>query len=296
MKKIILLLSFLFLFVGCDTSNDTISYVPDGKKKKFQVYKVGIHPYLNSAKTYALYRPLFDYFEDHLEDVQLVLETSTSYADYEEKLYRGDFDFSLPNPYQTLYAIENGYIVIAKMKPDEVFRGIFVTRKDNNLKDINEIKNSTISFPAPTALAASMMPLYFLHLNGIDINKDIKKKYVGSQISSILNAYSKDTLLGATWPPPWEIWKKENPEKAQEMEVIWQTKPLINNSIVVKNNIDNNIVAQIATLLVSCHTKTKCKKLLDNAGFEGFSEAKNCDYDVVKDFLKKYNKLENEIR
>ena len=292
MKQLLFFISILFLLGACDTTNnDSLSYAPAAVKKEFKVYKIGIHPYLNSAKTYAIYRPLFDYFEEQLPDVQLIIETSSDYADYEKKLYRGDFDFSLPNPYQTLQAIEKGYVVIAKMKPDDVFRGIFVARKDSNLKDIQMLKHSAVSFPAPTALAASMMPLMFLHKNGIDTNKDITKKFVGSQYSSILNTYSKDSLVGATWPPPWELWKKENPQKAQEMEVVWQTKPLINNSIVVKKDTDKELVIQMTTLLLGCHKDIKCKKLLDNAGFDGFAQAQNSDYDVVKDFMQEYNSL-----
>ena len=288
MKRLFFLSLISFLFFGCD-DNKIPSYAPQAKTKEFRVYKVGIHPYLNSAKMYEAHRPILDYVENHLGDVQLVLETSLDYADYETKLYRGDFDFSLPNPYQTIHAIEKGYDVIARMKPDDVFRGIIVARKDANIKTVADLKGKAVSFPAPTALAATMMPLYFLHKNGLDTQRDIKKKFVGSQFSSILNAYSKDTVAGATWPPPWELWKKENPQKASEMEVVWQTQPLINNSIVAKRGVDPEIVAQMRRILLELDTTPQGQKLLENAGFAGFAHAKNGDYDVVIEFLRDYN-------
>ncbi len=135
-----------------------------------------------------------------------------------------------------------------------------------------------------------MMPLYYLYEHGIDLNKDITQKYVGSQYSSILNAYTLDTTVAATWPPPWESWKKENPKKALEMEVVWETKSLINNAIVIKKDMDEKLAQRIVAILVNLNTTKDGKKLLANAGFEGFQNSKDEDFNVVADFLKNYDK------
>ena len=44
------------------------------------------------------------------------------------------------------------------MADDNNFRGIFIVRKDTNIQQVSDIKNKTVSYPAPTALAATMMP------------------------------------------------------------------------------------------------------------------------------------------
>ena len=46
------------------------------------------------------------------------------------------------------------------------------------------------------------MPQYYLHQQGIDVNRDIQNAYVGSQESSIMNAYLGQSAAGVTWPPP----------------------------------------------------------------------------------------------
>lgn len=290
MKHTILLFFIIIFFSGCEKQTKEVRYEPKGSVVAKKVYKVGIHPYLNSKKMYKSYRPILDYLEENIDDVEFVLETSQNYAAYELKLYRGDFHFSLPNPFQTYNAISKNYIVIAKMKPDTVFRGIFVARKDTKLKNFEQLKGQSISFPAPTALAATMMPLYFLHRHGVDTKKDIDKKYVGSQYSSILNAYSKDTIAAATWPPPWEAWCKENPQKAKEMEVVWQTKHLINNGFIVRDDVDNEIAKDVAKYLIKLSDTEKGKKLLEDAGFDGFESSDNNAYKVVQSFLEKYEK------
>lgn len=289
MKKLIVYLLIASIFSGCLDSEQKKLYRPTGELINKKVYVVGIHPYLNSKKMYNSYRPIFDNLEKQLENVSFVIETSSDYASYNVKLYRGDFHFSLPNPFQTYNALKYNYKVTAKMKPDTVFRGIFVARKDSKLTNVQQLKNKAVSFPAPTALAATMMPLYYLYENGLDV-KTVEKKYVGSQYSSILNAYSSDTIAGATWPPPWESWSKENPDKAKDMEIVWQTEPLVNNGFVVRKDVDEKLSQKIANILSNLDKTKDGQVMLKNAGFAGFELSSNEDYQIVESFLKKYDK------
>lgn len=284
-----IIVTVLFL-AACGDADKEAPYKPTAKEVHTKTYKFGIHPYLNSQKMHLSYRPILDFIESKMENIKFELETSATYAEYEVKLYRGDFDFSLPNPFQTYNALLHDYKVIGRMKPDTVFRGIFIARKDAHLRDVGQLKGKSISFPAPTALAATMMPLYYLHEHGIDVKKDIEQKYVGSQYSSILNAFSGYTIAGASWPPPWEAWKKENPQQAKEMEVVWQTDSLINNGVIVKKSLDEKIATSLMTLLITLDESQEGKILLQNAGFEGFTSATNSDYDKVASFLEKYEK------
>lgn len=289
-KTIIFALIILAIILNSCSDSAKESYIPTASLKSVKTYKFAVHPYLNSKKMYISYRPILDLIETEIGDIKLVLETSQTYAEYNKKLYKGDFDISLPNPFQTYNSLHYNYAVHARMKPDTVFRGIFVARKSLHIKAPEQLIGKKVSFPAPTALAATMMPLYYLYEHGIDVNKDITQKYVGSQYSSILNAYTLDTIVAATWPPPWESWKKENPKKALEMEVVWETKPLINNGIVLRKDMDEKLANKIVDILINLDKTENGKKLLKNAGFDGFQKSKDEDFHVVADFLKIYDK------
>jgi len=287
-----LFFSFVLIFVGCsDDATTKSSYKPTSKPFISQRYLVGNHPYLNSKKMYNSYRPILDYLESKMENVFFELETSVNYSQYNKKLFSEKFDFSLPNPYQTYNSFKHNYNAIAKMKPDTSFRGIFVARKDTHLKNPKDLIGKDISFPAPTALAAAMMPLYFLHEHGIDTKTQIVKRFVGSQSSSIFNAYTGDTIAGATWPTGFSGWVKDNPKKAKEMEVVWKTEILINNGFIAHKRVDKKISSKVANLLIALDTTPEGNKLLKDAGFDGFEFADNKKYDVVKTFLDKYDKV-----
>ena len=97
------------------------------------------------------------------------------------------------------------------MGNDEMFRGIILVRKDSGIRKVTDLKGKKVSYPAPTALAATMMPQYYLHTHGIDVNRDIENLYVGSQESSIMNVLRGHVAAGATWSVPWKIFQQENP-------------------------------------------------------------------------------------
>lgn len=249
---------------------------------------MGIHPYLNPQLLFQAYQPILRYVEERVPGLDLRLEASGDYGSYEEKLYVGRFDFALPNPFQTVNSFDYGYYPPGKTYPDDVFRGIIVARKDRNLKTVEQLNGQTISFPAPTALAATMMPLMFLFDNGLDIRGDIAKKYVGSQYSAILNAYTGDSFAGCTWPPPWDAWRCENPDKAEEMELVWQTGPLPNNGFVARTGVDPETARAVMRVLVEMRHDPEGEILMTRAGFAGFEYADQDTFNPVLNFLETY--------
>jgi len=278
-----------FFFLGCEHKADKKMYEPSVIDSTHKVYVVGIHPYLNAQKMYHSYRPILNYLEARIPHVKFKLETSEDYAQYNEKLRQSVFDFSLPNPYQTVTSLAYQYRVIAKMKPDSEFRGILVARKDKHIRNIMQLKNNKVSFPAPTALAAAMMPLYYLHMEGLNIEKDIQKFYVGSQFSSIMNAYSGDTMAGATWPTAWKDWCGENPDKLPEMEVVWETPTLVNNGFVAHERVPFGLAQHVAVVLSSLDEHVEGEALLKEARFDGFEIASNETFQSVVEFLNRYD-------
>lgn len=289
---------FVLLFTACqsNTSEQIIyqakhSDIPPIKNKK--VYIFGIHPLHNPKRLFEVYQPMVDLINENLEDATLRLEASRNYASYDKKLFSGYFDLSLPNPYQTVVSIKKGYKVFGKMSDDQNFKGIILVRKDSHITKTTDLKGKVVSYPAPTALAATMMPQWYLHHNGIDVNKDIKNIYVGSQESSIMSVYLGESVAASTWPPPWNAFIKERPEIAKEVEIKWQTKSLINNGLVYKQTVPREVLQKIKKVIFSLHTHKRGQEILKKMELSKYEKANNETYDVVKVFL---NGFEKEIR
>jgi phosphonate transport system substrate-binding protein len=200
-------------------------------------------------------------------------------------LYAGDFDFALPNPYQTINALKHGYHVFAKMGDDENFRGIILVRKDSHIKHVSDLKGKTVAYPAPTALAATLMPQYYLHTHGLNINKDIENHYVGSQESSIMNVLNGEVTAGATWAMPWNAFVQKNPQLAEQLDVKWETEPLLNNSWVAKETISPEMIHAVSDILLNLQQTPQGKDVLSSIPISKFEAANDATYDPIKTFI-----------
>lgn len=265
------------------------AYKPGGVREESQVYLFGIHPQLNPEELYAAYGPLMRYLERKIPGVRFKMEASKDYPSYEAKLVARQFDFSLPNPYQTLLSLRHGYHVIAKNTPDSDFRGVLVARLDKKLSSPADLKGKTLCFPSATAVAATMLPLMYLHDHGIRISKDIQLNYVGSQYSSILNAYTGDADACGTSTRFWRTWSRDNPDKARLMRAVFTTHSLPHNGIVARNNIPPQLANQVARALAGMDKDPSVDQSqfkIDQAHFELANDA---TYQPMEEFLKRYD-------
>lgn len=286
----------LALIAGCNQSTEPESgpkYLQQPPSRTKAVYAFAVHPLHNPRLLVRAYQPLIDYLNANLQGVELELEASRDYQAFENKFRQRTPAFLLPNPWQTLEAIKAGYRVIAISGPENDFKGIFIVRRDPKIQSVEALRGKVVSFPSPTALAGAIMPQYFLQRNGIDIHGDITNRYVGSHESSIMNVYLGKSIAGATWPPPWRKFQREHPSEAAELEVAWETPPLINNSVMARDDIPETTVAEIQRLLLNLATAEGREPILRALETGRFHPGSNADYERVRVFI---DRFEREVR
>jgi phosphonate transport system substrate-binding protein len=134
-----------------------------------------------------------------------------------------------------------------------------------------------------------------LHTHGIDVNRDIENRYVGSQESSIENVLRGHVAAGATWPVPWKLFMAERPDDARQLEVKWQTEPLLNNGWVVRNDIPLPIADAFARHLTGLHEHDQGRAILAKLPISRFEAATDETYRPVRDFLAIFSKTVRKI-
>lgn len=252
-------------------------------------YILAIHPLHNPKRLFEVYQPLVELINDLSAGFVLKFEASRDYAEFEKKLYSRKFHLALPNPHQTIEAERYGYRIVAKMGDDERFRGIIVVRKDSGMSSVADLDGRALSFPARTAVAATMMPKFFLHQSGLDLRRaDIR--YVGSQESAIMNVFLGKTVAAGTWPPPWELFVQRRPELAAQLAVRWQTSPLVNNGVVVRDDVPDGHWQVVVRALLNLHLHPRGQAILRGMDLSRFEVADSAAYDPVREFLVRYHR------
>lgn len=293
-----MVLPLLLLVPACSDEEESI-YAPTisfAAAIGGQEYVFGVHPLHNPQHLHRVYGPLVNYLNDRLGGRRLRLEASFDYGGFEEKLYAGKFAFALPNPYQTVKSLEHGYEVFGKMGDDENFRGILLVRRDSGIRTVADLRGQTISYPASTALAGAMLPQAFLQESGLDVMRDTRSIYVGSQESSIMNVVLRTSAAGATWPPVWERFKEEKPELAAQLELKWRTPPLVNNGLVVRDGIPAELTQRIGELLFTLHKTEAGRAILARMALSRFEPAEDDTYRPVLSFLDRFGKTVRPIQ
>jgi phosphonate transport system substrate-binding protein len=283
------------LISGCDQppKNPGPEYGAAPAVPVISAYRFAVHPLHNPVKLTQAYQPLMEWLNGNKPGARFSLEASRDYANFEGKYRAGTPEFILSNPWQTLDAMKHGYRVIAMAGEPEDFKGLILVRQDSGITQPADLKGKAVSYPSPTALAACIMPQYFLHRQGLDINRDIENRYVGSQESSILNVHAKMTAGGATWPPPWRDFQKTHPAEAAQLRVAWETEPLINNAVMVRDDIPAEIATRVQKLLAGLPNTAPGRALLAGLETARFIPATDQDYAIVRAYV---DRFEQEVR
>lgn len=253
-------------------------------------YRLVPHPLHNPQKLAEILQPLVNYLNQSAPEAHIALESSRDYQAFEKKFRAREGEILMPNPWQAIQAMHAGYHVIAMWGKAEDFKGLFIVRKDGGIQKPADLIGKTVSYPSPTAFAAGVMSQYFLHTHGIDINKDIQNAYVGSQESSIMNVFLKQSAAGATWPPPWRMFQKEHPSEAAELQVAWETPHLVNNAVMLRDDVPAATGQKILKALLSLQDTPEGKKILAGMETDRFYAAKDADYDVVRQYITRFEK------
>jgi phosphonate transport system substrate-binding protein len=252
------------------------------------VYLFGVHPLHNPQRLHEVYGPVIDYLNRRIPEVSFELEASRSYEEYDRKLYARRFHVALANPYETFNALQHGYRVFARMGDGEEFYGIILVRRDSGIRSVADLKGKAVSFPAPSAIVATMMPLLHLATLGLDVNRDITRLFTGSQESSIMSVYEGTSAAGATWPVPWKAMQKRNPKVAEALEVKWRTPGMVTPSLMARDDLPPDLVARVSKLLVTLHAGAEGRVILAGIPLSRFEAADDAAYRPVGDFLRKY--------
>jgi phosphonate transport system substrate-binding protein len=280
----------LLALSACERSAEQ-HYVPEfaaaPASSTLTTYIFGVFPVHNPTQTLAVYGPVVDYLNTHIKDAAFRLEASQNHDNFLQKVFAQHFDFALGNPYQTIEGEEQGYRIFAKMKDDD-FRGLILLRKDSPVTTLADLRGQRISFPSPIALAAAMMPQEYMHNLGLEMD-EYDSLYVGSQESSIMNVYLKQSAAGATYPLSWQLFQQEHPDIAAELKVQWFTATLPSNGLLVHPDVPQTLCAKVRELLLQLHEHETGREILARIPIRAFEAADHQTYQAVREFRQRFN-------
>lgn len=105
-----------------------------------------------------------------------------------------------------------------------------------------------------------------------------------------MNVFLRQVAAGATWPLPWRAFQKDYPEEAAQLDLIWETPPLLNNSVMVRDDVPAAVRERVRELLVELDRSDAGRAILRGMETARFHHANNTTYDSVRQFIARFEK------
>lgn len=242
-------------------------------------FKVGVVPQFDSRTTYDIWAPIL---------AQLQASTGRRFQwvgapnipDFEKKVAQEEFDFVYLNPYQALVASAN-YVPLVR-DVETPLEGIIVVHKDSPIQDIAGLQGKVMDFPAPNALAASLMTRAHLDQSGVKV----QTRYVKTHTSVYLNVALGQADAGGG---VLQTLDDQPATVRKQLKVIYKTAGVASHPIIASKRLSPAVREQVRAAFLAMGDTTEGRALLLRVPFDRIGRASPEDYLTLKRMgLEKY--------
>lgn len=250
--------------------------------KSQDTYTFAIGPQQSVSELAKHWIPILQYLSEKT-GYSLHFATARDIPTFQRQMMDGAFDFAFINPYHYLIFHEKaGYKAFAHER-DGSLSGIILVRKDSPIHSMHDLNNQTIAFPAPTAIAATMLPLAYFNEHDIHVTP----KYVVSMDSVSLSVAKGFFPAGGG---EIHIFKLLAPQIQDQLRIIWTSETLPPFPFVVNPRVPNEVVEKLQKAMQEMDKDERGEKLLKMIHFKGIVPANDSTYDSMHQL-----KLKNQI-
>lgn len=171
--------------------------------------KVKIGAVVYAPQVTVIWGIIADFFKS--EGLELEPVYFKDYRLQVDALMNGEIDIAWNSPLAWLDVNlrTDGKALYGSMRDTDRDRhSVLVVKKNSGIDQLSDLKGKTIGFGAIDSPQARLIPLYYLHANGLDVNKDFVEKrfdigvglhgdHIGGELDSAKSLQSGD--VDATW-------------------------------------------------------------------------------------------------
>ncbi|MDH5258754.1 MAG: phosphate/phosphite/phosphonate ABC transporter substrate-binding protein [Gammaproteobacteria bacterium] len=242
-------------------------------------YSFGVFPYLPSQQMLKTYGPVTADLSQKL-GTSVRLRTAASFAKFERNLSQEIYDIAVIQPFDYPKAIDKyKYFPVARMSDDLITT--FMVREDNPYTSLQDLKGKRVAF-APISAANSQMGLAHLRSLGIDPETDINATYQRSHESCLQQIWLKKAAACVTAKPMVDLFEKKRKVK---FKILAKTRTIPHILYVVHERVPKAQREKLLQSILRWNTNVRGQQIIKSMGFSGFSEAKDEQYDVMRELV-----------
>jgi len=237
---------------------------------------------------YQRYQPLMDYLTKNTP-YKFELKLSQDYRDIINFLKTNKVQVALLGGVTYLEA-KKEFGVIPILKPlgqdgKPFYRCVFIARASNNkINSLPDLRGKSVAFASKLSTSGGLTPLYHLYSNGITLNElsqHVNLKYHDSVAREVLRGnFDAGAVIDSV----------ANRFKNRGLKIIDISKPIPGLPIVVRADLSPKVIKAVKGALLSLnYNNPEHRKMMEqwDEDFKyGFAEAKDSDYDVIRERIR----------
>jgi len=261
--------------------------------------RIGVVSMITPVDTVEYYQDIIDYISEKIGQ-PVEMQYRKTYDEMDRMLEQGDVDaaFICGAPYiedKRKFGAE--LLVAPQVDGSPFYRSFIIVHRDSDIQSFDELQGRSFAFTAPKSNSGRLYPAYLLARRG-DRIEDFFEKYIYSYShnKSVELVAKKEVDGAAVESLIYEYMQEKKSPYVQQTRIIDQSQYFGSPPLVASPKTATFIKKKIIEILVNMHQDPKGKRILNNVLIEKFVQAKDINYDSVREmqsFVEKFNTTED---
>ena len=241
------------------------------------VVRIGIVAY--APKVVTIWEGIKEYLRGQGFNADYVLYSN--YPALVEALVEGHVDIAWNTPLAYLQAKERlgGQCQVLAMRDTDVgFTTVFITQTDSSIRSLPDLKGKRFALASRDSSHAAILPLYFLHQNGIHPDKDLtllrfdtdvgKHGDTGTSEEEVVRAVLKrEAEAGALGKATWDAYVAAGRIDSQQLRIFWTSPGYCHCNFTARADFPAGLVQRFTqAILAMDYQQPEQKRIMDLEG------------------------------
>lgn len=275
-----------------DSAAEEAGYVPEKLTVQFV-------PSQAAETLEAKAKPLEQLLSDEL-GIPVTVSVSTDYNTIVEAMASKQVDvgFLPPNAYVLANEQSNVKVLLQAQRygikqpggesTDELvdsYRSMIVVKSGSDIKELEDLKGKTIATQDVTSYAGYVWPVAEMKKAGIDINTDVTTVQVKGHDQAVLSVLNGDVDAAFVFEDARNTVKNDYPEIMDEVEPMYFTEPIPNDTISVRSDMSEEWDKKIQDAFIAIGKDEEGKQIIsDIYSHEGYVVSQDSNFDIVREY------------
>jgi phosphonate transport system substrate-binding protein len=244
-------------------------------------YKFGIFPFMPMAALSRYYNSIGTDFTRMLNK-RVIAQSRPTFKEFAEEIKKETYDIIFVQPFDYPAAYEHNYRPVARRV--DLLDAILVTKIDSEIKSISDMAGKTLANP-PVESAISIVMQKELKDAGIDGGDAIKMIYTNNHFACIQMVLVRKADACSTTTPVLHHWQ-DTQLKKKKLHAIHRSASVPHTVYMVHQRVPEEDKEKFKHAILTWDQRPEGKMILKIFNVSSFIEAKDSDYDVIRNYWK----------